>query len=92
MNPKGQNMEVMPPTTRITAEGENGLIAHLEIVGSEVDPNLVKSAHNWMKENFTGDIVTITINNTKSLPNGWRLVNSMSKDWEDSWNALNDEE
>ena len=45
-----------------------------------------------MKENFTGDIVTITINNTKSLPNGWRLVNSMSKDWEDSWNALNDEE
>lgn len=89
---KGAGPEIMPPTIRITAKGENGLMAHLEIVGENVDPKLVKSAHNWIRENFDGDVVSITNNKVKSLPNGYRLVSPMSKNWEESWNEVIQEE
>ena len=83
---KGAGPEIMPPTIRITAKGENGLMAHLEIVGENVDPQLIKSAHDWIRQNFEGDVVSITNNKVKSLPNGYRLVSPMSKKWEEAWN------
>ena len=89
---KGAGPEIMPPTIRITAKGENGLMAHLEIVAKNVDPKLVRSAHDWIRENFDGDVVSITNNKVKSLPNGYRLVSPMSKNWEESWNEVIQEE